>query len=419
MDTARRGVPHGTRLAALALGALLLGSPAQADPDNYTQIERGRYLATVGDCIACHNGNQGSPLAGGRGIETPFGTIMSANITPDDETGIGRWTADDFYRAMHEGKRPYGTRLYPAFPYTYYTRVTREDSDAIFAFLRSLEPVRNPVDRSTLPFPLDIRLAMLGWNMLFFTPQTFEPDPGRSAEFNRGAYLVEGLGHCGACHTPMNMLGASRDSVALQGNQIQSWFAPNITGDPRTGIGGWSVEEIVEYLRTGRNARSTASGPMAEVVGYSTSLMTEADLRAIAVYLRERGSAGPAAPAPLAADDSRMRAGEAVYVDNCMACHTRAGVGVDRMFPRLAGSQVVQQEDPTTLLRVVLTGVRGASTAEAPTAPAMPAFGWRLSDEQVAAVVTYIRNTWGNAAPAVAADAAQSLRDTVRDQPAD
>lgn len=403
-----RALAGGLLCAALLLPASRF---ARADPDNYVVVERGRYLATAGDCVACHNGGKGA-LAGGRGIETPFGTITSANITPDPDTGIGKWSANDFYRALHEGHGP-GRHLYPAFPYNYYTRVTREDSDAIFAFLKSTEPVRNPVDRSTLPFPFDIRLSLVAWNLLQFDEGTFQPEPNRSAKYNRGAYLVEGLGHCGACHTPMNMMGGPKESAHLQGNVIQAWVAPNITNDARRGLGDWSVAEIVEYLKTGRTARSAASGPMAEVVGYSTSLLTDGDLRAIATYLKERGAGGDPVPAPVAADDPAMRRGEAVYVDNCSACHTREGVGVPQIFPRLAGSQVVQQDDPTTLLRIVVTGVRAAATKDAVTAPAMPSFGWRLTDEQLAAVVTYIRNAWGNAAPAVSERDAQRVRERV------
>ena len=399
--------------AVAALGLVLSADQGRAAPDDYVQVERGRYLATVGDCIACHTGPAG-PYAGGRAIETPFGDIYAANLTPDNDTGIGLWTADDFRRAMHEGRGRHGTRLYPAFPYPYYTRVTREDTDAIYAFLRTLEPVRNPVDRSALPFPLDIRLAMLGWNTLFFTPGEFRPDPQRSAEFNRGAYLVEGLGHCGACHTPKNFLGADSGGQALAGGELQGWYAPALTNDARTGLGRWSVEDIVQYLRDGRNAHSTASGPMAEVVGFSTSLMREEDLRAMAVYLKERPDQPAPAAAPPAPDAARLRTGEALYVDNCMACHRRDGTGVDGMIPRLASSAVVQQAGPDTLLRVVLQGVRGVATDAAPTAPAMPAFGWRLTDAQAADLVTYIRSTWGNAAPAVGADQARQMRERLQ-----
>ena len=411
-------------LGALAGVALLAATPARAAPDNFDQVERGRYLVTLGDCIACHmapsgnhEGSQG--FVGGRPIETPFGAIMTPNITPDRATGIGTWSADAFYRAMHEGIRPNGARLYPAFPYNYFTRMPRQDTDAIFAYLNTLDPVSNAVDRNTLPFPLNIRASMLAWNAMFFEPGEFRADPNRSPEWNRGAYIVEGPAHCGACHTPKNLAGADRTSQRFAGGPLQGWFATNLTGDDRTGLGTWSTDEIVEYLQKGRNARSAASGPMAEVVEYSTSVMTDADLRAIAVYLKEPSAAAPAAPAraPVAAENDQMRIGEAVYLDRCMACHTRSGEGVPRMFPRLAGSQVVQQEGNETLLRVVLQGVRAAYSPHAPTSPAMPAFGWRLNDDQAAAVTTYIRNAWGNAAPAVTPADAARMRDLLRDRP--
>ena len=402
------------RLALLAgLAAAALAVPAaRADLDNYVEVERGRYLTVAGDCAACHASPLGN-FAGGRAIETPFGNINAANLTPDRDTGLGRWSAEDFWHAMHDGHSPVDGRLYPAFPYNYYTRVTRDDTDAIFAFLRSVEPVRHPVDRNTLPFPFSIRTSLIAWNAINFNPGVFQSDPARSAAFNRGAYLVEGLGHCGACHTPMNITGGPKRADFLQGNPIQNWWAPNITNDVRTGLGSWSQDEIVEYLRTGRNVHAAASGPMGEVVEISTSRMTDADLHAIATYLKERGAAGPATRAPLAATDARMREGEAVYVDNCSACHVRDGSGIPGLFPRLAGAPSVQQADLTTPIHVIVTGTQAASTAAAPTGPAMPSFGWHLSDDEIAAVVTYLGNSWGNSASPVSARDVASIRKSV------
>jgi mono/diheme cytochrome c family protein len=392
-----------------ALCAFSFTTKAIAASDDYTTITRGRALTTAGDCIACHTAPGQPSFAGGRDLETPFGLIRSANLTPDGETGLGRWSADDFYRAMHDGRGINGLRLYPAFPYPYFTKVTREDSDAIFAYLQKLPPVKNAVNRNALPFPYNIRSTMIAWNMLYFTPGTFTPDTKRSAEYNRGAYLVEALGHCGACHTPMTSLGGSDFSRPLQSNRLLNWIAPNITNDMRTGVGAWSIEDIVTYLQTGRNAHAAATGPMAEVVSNSTSQMDTASLHAIAVYLK--GQDMPYAPAvtPLAATDPQMQAGAMIYEDTCKACHMKTGEGVDYLFPRLAHSANVQQSDPATLIRVVLQGTKAAATAAAPTGPAMPSLGWRLSDAQVADVITYIRNSWGNAAAPVSAA-------TVRDQ---
>jgi mono/diheme cytochrome c family protein len=405
--------PRGLRTALIAFATWFAADHALADSDNYVDVMRGRALATVGDCIACHTAPGGVPFAGGLALQTPFGPIMTPNLTPDDATGIGRWSKDHFARAMHEGRRPDGAYLYPAFPYPYYTKVTRQDTDAIYEYLRTLAPVSNSVNRNTLPFPFNIRTAMLGWNALYFTPGYFTPDTKRSDEFNRGAYLVEGLGHCGACHTPLNALGANKADQFLQGNRIDDWTAPNITNDAQAGLGKWSVDEIVQYLRTGQTRTSLASGPMKEVVEKSTSKMVDADLRAIAVYLKERGASGSPAPAPLPASDPQMRVGEAIFIDTCSACHTRTGEGVERIFPRLAGNAIVRQDDPTTLVRIILTGSRAAGTDAMPTSPAMPSLGYRLTDGQVAAVVTYIRNSWGNAATAVDADTVKALRDRV------
>jgi mono/diheme cytochrome c family protein len=383
---------------------------AKAEPDNYVDIVRGKALATVGDCVACHTVSGGQPFAGGLALQTPFGAIVTPNITPDVATGIGSWTADDFARAMHEGRRPGGTYLYPAFPYPYYTKVSRGDLDAIYAYLRTLPPVENRVNRNTLPFPFNIRMSMMGWNMLFFTPGDFKPDPKRSDEFNRGAYLAEGLGHCGACHTPFNAFGASQDGKYLQGNQIDYWTAPNITNDPQAGLGKWSADDIVQYLKTGQTRASLASGPMKDVIENSTSKMPDADLKAIAVYLKERGAAGPAAPAPLAASDPRMQTGEAIFVDTCSACHTRNGAGIEHMFPKLAGNVVTTQDDPSSLIRIIIAGGRAAATDAFPTSPSMPSLGYRLNDAQIAAVVTYVRNSWGNAAAPVSAETVKTLR---------
>ncbi len=251
---------------------------------------------------------------------------------------------------------------------------------------------------------------MTGWNTLFFDPTPIAAVAGKSAEWNCGAYLVEGLGHCGACHTPKNMLGADRNSVRLQGGVIQDWFAPALTDDLRTGLGNWSVDEMVEYLRSGRNAQSAASGPMAEVVVNSTSKLPDAELRAMAVYLKDQPAPQRTPPAPMAAAAPRCRPAPRCYVDNCSACHAANGDGVPRLFPALRGSAVVQSDEPTTLLRVILTGARAAATDVAPTGPAMPAFGWKFTDEQVASLATYVRNAWGNAAGTVSAADVRSAR---------
>jgi mono/diheme cytochrome c family protein len=394
-------------LCATGTTAALAGEDNQA----FEKIERGRYLAVVGDCAGCHTAPGGAPFAGGVSLETPFGALIGPNITPDVATGVGAWSEEDFRRAMQEGIRKGGARLYPAMPYPAYTKVTRDDVSAIWAYLRTVEPVRNEIQPNQLRFPFNVRQpATSTWDLINFTPGVFRPDPAKSDVWNRGAYLVEGLGHCGTCHTPKNITGGDRGNEALQGALLQDWYAPDLTQDPRIGIGDWSIEEIVRYLKTGANSYDIASGPMAEAVSNSTSKMTDADLLAIATYLKDRAPRSAKAVASLAAADPRMVAGKAIYEDRCAACHSQSGAGVPTLFPRLSSAPLVQSVDPTNLIRVVLIGSRAVATSAAPTAPAMPAFGWNLNDTQIADVVTYVRNTWGNAASPVQPEDVGKLR---------
>jgi mono/diheme cytochrome c family protein len=407
----RRGtqVAH-TALVGLAT-SLLACAAAAAGPDgqDFSRIERGRYLTIVGDCAACHTRpGGGQAFAGGLPIETPFGTLVSPNITPDLGTGIGAWTDDEFVNALTRGTGRNGLHLYPAMPYTYMTKVTRDDALAIRAYLNTVAAVYNPVKVNQLAFPFDIRDGMRAWNDLYFTPGTFQPRADKSPEWNRGTYLAEGLMHCGLCHTPKNAAGGDETSRRLQGYALQGWYAPNITNDERRGLGGWSIDDIVAYLKTGHNRTSAASGPMADEIAQSSSKMTDADLRAVAVYLKDQP--GQAQATPTAAGDSVMKMGAAIYADECSACHTPKGTGMPELFPSLAGTPSVQQADPTSILRVVLRGARSVATDGAPTAPGMPSFGWLLTDEQVAAVATYIRQAWGNSAPPVSASDVASAR---------
>lgn len=387
-----------------ALLVMMLTAPvaaqAAAAPD-YARVANGRTQAILADCMGCHTMPGGKPFAGGRIIETPFGRLAAPNITPDDDTGIGRWTEEEFVRAVKTGMAPGKQRLYPAMPYPYYARMSDADVGDLFAYFQTVEPVRNRVRANLLPFPFSIRALMAGWNALFFRPGATAPTPGKSPAWARGEYLVNGPGHCGACHTPKNLLGADKTYAALGGVALaEGWFAPDISNDPRTGLGGWRDSEVITYLKTGHNSHAMASGPMAEVIENSTSQMADGDLAAIAVYLKSRpGGADPRRA--LGPGDDRMKRGAIVYDDNCRGCHNPGGGGQSVIFPLLAGSAIVQQEGPQTLIRVVLAGTQATQTARAPTAAAMPSFAWRLSDAQVADVITYIRNSWGNAADAV------------------
>ena len=404
---------NASRLLATAILAAAFNMPASqaaTDPQDFAAVARGQYLAIVADCAACHTTPGAAPWAGGRAIETPFGKILAPNITPDLATGIGGWSDDEFVNSLLNGTGKAGEHLYPAMPYTYLTRMTRDDALAIRAYLSTVPAVNNHVVSNQLPFPFDVRTSMIAWNELNFKAGRFQPHADKSAEWNRGAYLVEGPMHCGMCHTPKTKLGGDETSQSLGGYSLQGWFAPAISGDKYRGLGGWTEDQITAYLKTGHNDIASASGPMAEEVTLSSSQMTDADLHAVAVYLKDQPDNGAARPAPIAATEPAMKVGSLIYADECSACHTPTGSGIAGLIPALAGSAAVQSREPTSLLHVVLRGARSVGTQGAPTASAMPSYGWLLSDDEVAAVTTYVRNAWGNAAPAVSATEAGSAR---------
>jgi mono/diheme cytochrome c family protein len=390
---------------SLAAALLLVGTTASlagdSDPQEFTQIERGRYLTVLSDCASCHTvlgSNQ--PFAGGRAIETPFGNIVAPNITPDPETGIGSWSDEQFDAAVRKGIARNGSHLYPAMPYNAYTKMSRDDVLAIRAYLNTLVPVRNAVEANTLPFPFNIRAAMNVWNALYFKEGDYQPNPRQSTEWNRGAFLVDGPGHCGACHTPKTALGGDKTGQYLEGAYLQGWSAPDITNDSRLGLGAWSKEDLVAYLKSGHNRVTAATGPMGEVVTLSTAFMTDPDLNAIATYLKSLPGKTDAPPA-ISASDPGMTAGAAIYRDQCSACHGLDGKGVAELFPSIADSSMVRSDDPTTSIRIVLRGARSVGTKAQPTASGMPSYGRQLDDDQVAAVLTYMRNNWGGAARTV------------------
>jgi len=396
-------------VAAWSLSPAAAAAAAAADAASVDPVAHGRYLATAGNCGDCHTNPGGAAYAGARPIQTPFGVIYSANITPDPETGIGGVSPDRFYRAMHTGIGHLGEPLYPAFPYTYFTHISRRDSDDLRAYLMSLPAVRQAKPANRLPFPLNVRFVMRIWNALYFRPGSFTPDPAKSEAWNRGAYLVTGPGHCGACHTPKNLLVADKTSQALQGGTLDNWNALNLTGDLRDGLGAWSADDVVQFLRTGRNGRASASGNMTEVIYNSTSRMSEADLRAIAIYLKDLPPSGRP-PQTASTDAAALGAGQAIYVDTCAACHRTLGRGDPGYFPPLGGDAAVQARDPTTILRIILQGARATPTPERPTPLAMPPFAWKLTDQQVADVTSYVRASWGNAASPVSASQVGRLR---------
>jgi mono/diheme cytochrome c family protein len=403
--------------AAALLAAFVVGnrtaSAGEVDAQDFTTVERGRYLSILSDCASCHTVPQkNQPFAGGRPIETPFGSIVAPNVTPDMETGIGSWTDDQFDNAVRKGIGRNGERLYPAMPFNAYTKMSREDVLAIRAYLDTVTAVYNPVVANTLPFPFNIRTSMRVWDVLYFKEGEYVSDPHRSAEWNRGAFLVDGPAHCGACHTPKTFLGGDKSAQYLQGSPLQGWSAPNITNNARTGLGNWSVEDVAAYLKTGHNRITAATGPMAEAVDLSTSKMTDDDVKAIATYLKSLPG-DEKSQTPIAASAPEMAAGGAIYRDQCSACHGLDGKGVDRLFPSVANSSMARADDPTSVIRIVLRGARSVATDREPTAPGMPSYGWQLNDSQVANVLNYIRNSWGNAAPAVSLDDVGRLRASV------
>jgi mono/diheme cytochrome c family protein len=399
----------GKKIACTALFSAVFIVPALAgaEPD-YDRVADGRYQAVLGDCMGCHTAPGGRPFAGGAPLQTPFGPMVAPNITPDKETGIGTWSEADFRLAVKEGKGPHGERLYPAMPFPAYAKMSDEDVARLYDYMRTLQPVRRAVRSNLLRWPFNIRALMAVWDGLYFRAGEFQPDPAKSAQWNRGAYIVTGPGHCGACHTAKGMLGAD-SSQSLGGASLQGWFAPDITSDSSRGVGAWTVADVVAYLGIGHNRFSMASGPMAEAIEASTSKMTGADLEAIAVYLKDVPGTGGQAATALAASDPHMKAGQAIYEDNCMGCHNADGKGQKDIFPPLASNPIVRQMSAESVIRVVLAGTQSAAINAAPTQPAMPSFAWRLDDQEIADVLTYIRSSWG-AAAAVSAGTVTEVR---------
>lgn len=394
---------------------VLLLLPAGAAVASDVRVQRGEYLAKAGNCVSCHTTAGGEAMAGGVAFETPFGKIYSTNITPDPDTGIGKWTEEQFGQALRKGVTPDGTHLYPVFPYTAYTKVTDEDAAALFAYLQSVPAVSSKPPENEMSFPYNQRWLMAAWKALFFDEGPYRPVAGQSEEWNRGAYLVEGLGHCSACHSPRNFLGAERSSAALTGGtyldrvpngEVRPWSAPNLTS-AANGLGSWSVEDIAAYLKQGKNAHVSVSGPMNEVIVNSTQHLSDADIRAMAVYLKSVPANEGEVTAP--ASDEMMSAGSLVYDVHCGTCHLPTGAGSEDTGTALAKySPLVQANDPASLINIILYG----PPVPEPPPSAMPPAKWqkmepladKVTDEELAQLASFIRNSWGNKAGAVTPD---------------
>ena len=380
------------------------GGGAPAANATQASAERGAYLVRVGNCMACHTDRGGAAWAGGRAIDTPFGVVYSSNLTPDKATGLGNWSADDFWRALHHGRSRDGRLLYPAFPYPNYTEVTRADADAMYAFLRTVPAVQRENTPHGLRWPYSTQAALAVWRALYFRPGEYQPDPERSAEWNRGAYLVRGLGHCAACHTARNVLGASSEMMDLSGGLIpmQNWYAPSLASEREASVAKWSVRDIARLLRDGVSAQGTVLGPMAEVVLYSTQYLSEADALAMGMFLKSLPPSPPPEPPEFLPPDPRvLERGQRIYGQHCASCHGERGEGIKGAYPPLAGNRAVTLPVTANLVQVVLGGGYPPATAGNPRPYGMPPFVMVLKDADVAAVLTFLRSSWGHNAPPV------------------
>jgi mono/diheme cytochrome c family protein len=373
------------------------------------QVAQGKYLALAGNCMGCHTQRGGAQYAGGRPIATPFGTIYSPNLTQDKTSGLGNWSADDFWRALHNGKSRDGSFLYPAFPYTNYTRMTRPDSDAMYAYFKTLAPVAQENRPNTLRFPYNQRPLLAAWRVLYFTPGTQVVDASQSVVWNRGAYLVEGLGHCSACHASRTTLGGSRGGLDGGLIPVLDWYAPSLTSSSEAGLGDWQPSHIVDLLKTGISPRGAVFGPMAEVVGASLQHLSTPDLQAMAGYLKSLPQTSEPAVPPVVLDERTQQLGSKLYEQHCVSCHQANGKGIPPHYPPLAGNRAITMASPINPIRMVLNGGFPPSTGGNPRPYGMPPFAAVLSDTEVAAVVSYTRATWGNArAPVTAFDVARN-----------
>nr|ELR5255689.1 cytochrome c [Providencia rettgeri] len=393
-----------------------------AKADN--NFNNGQQLVAAGDCISCHTAKDGAPFAGGLKMNTPIGAVYSSNITPDKTFGIGNYSYDDFVKAVREGVAKDGRNLYPAMPYTSYAKVTDQDMRMIYDyFMTQVKPVKQANLESDIPWLISMRWPLAVWNEIYLDNSIYQADNSKSEQWNRGAYLVQGLAHCGACHTSRGIGFAEKaldqsDQTYLTGALIDNWYAPDLTENAISGLGNWSKQDIIQFLKTGHNDKNAAFGSMSDVIKNSTQYLSDEDLTSIAVYLKSLTSTSKHSASSttsntttslVAGDMSQPGAQE--YMDNCSACHRIDGQGYTKTFPSLAGSPVVLSEKPDSLIRIVLNGSQVPVTQDAPTGLTMPDFAWRLDDLQMANLLTFIRSSWGNNAEKVTVSDVKSVRD--------
>ena len=408
------------RIITLVVALLSFSTLATAAPQT-DLVKQGEYLARLGDCVACHTAHNGKPMAGGLPLKTPFGTLYSTNITPDKKTGIGNYSFEQFDKAMRKGVAADGHNLYPAMPYPSYSKMTQSDMQALYAYMmQGVEAVEQPNKANEMKWPFSMRWALSLWNKLFLNDGTFVEDNQQSAQWNRGAYIVQGLGHCGSCHTPRGIAfqektmsqAGKEGNLFLAGSTVDAWHAVNLRGI-------WTEPAIIEFLKTGRNDHSTAFGTMTEVIGLSTQHFSDDDLQAIAIYLKSLKPAPgvkaeaikTAAPQPVG-DKLYKTAGGLGYDQFCATCHRRDGKGISGLFPPLAGNRSILSDDPTSAIHVTLSGWKSAATKGQPRVVGMPEFG-TLTDDELADIITFMRTSWGNQASPVNASQVKKVRDQI------
>ena len=429
---------HSKYLSALFMTAILAGcdSGAVTTESGYANdsaaqaaaagLSHGEYVARLGNCVACHSIPEGEPLAGGLKMAVPMlGMIYATNITPDPVNGIGDYSFEEFDRSMRHGITKEGRRMYPAMPYTSYAKMSEQDMRALYDFIMNeVEPSATPNLPPEIPGWKSPRWPLAIWNVLAHDDEPFTPDPDQNDDWNRGAYLVQGLGHCGACHTPRGLLMQEKaledgSDHFLAGAELDHWYASSLNGNVNSGLGRWSVEETMEFLGTGRNRFGTAFGTMVEVINNSTTHMSEADLRAMAVYLKSLPAAHDEEPAweyDNSATEQLMTQnfetpGSQLYFEYCSSCHAIGGTGYYPFQPPLAGNPVMMDPDPSSLINITLNGSLRIFTSQGPDVNDMPYFRTLLTDEEIAQVVTYTRTSWGNSGEPVTASQVRDIRE--------